>query len=127
VINDNFFEYLENIYFCVGNEIKLVIWEFLVQMLNGDFKNEIVSKFQKINILEMATQHLEDDIGDSWDMFVFFRSFFDFIVNKEKDNSEKVNSFFKNLIFKLKVVNKGNKQRLLEIENFKKNILEPFH
>ena len=85
-------------------------------MISGEFQNEVLSKCEKWNLLEMSSQQLEE--GNVWNLFLFWNSFFDFFSKKESTNQEKLNLFCKNLIFKLKIENKEDQLRLAEIEKF---------
>ena len=126
MLNGSFVALLENLYFCADHSAKCVIWGFFAKMLGGDFKNEVALQLRKLSVLEVSAHHLEEGIGDAWELFMFWNGNFSFLVNREKSASEKVTSFFKNLIFKLKIENKGDSQRLLQIEKFKNQKLAVF-
>lgn len=119
MLNAGFLGLLENVYFCSGQRVKLTVWEFFAQLLSGNFRNEVMLKFDKMSVLEVSAYHLEENIGDPWQLFTFWNAGFDFLVKWEKNCSERINSFFKNLIFKLKIENKGDSARLQQIEKFK--------
>lgn len=120
-INSGLLSLVENTYFYASSSVKNLIFGFLREMLSREFKKEITQKLEHLDILEASIQQLEDNQSKSqvWLLFLFWRSFFSFEATRQKATKPRLKSFCKNLIFKLKVLFKGDAFKISQIETFK--------